>query len=585
MSNINWSVYQSRCFEWIERAIIENNKEMLCLVIEAVAGSGKTTVLREMIHRILTMVAKNKNQVKDLSILTAAFGKANAADLRKAIDSIGRDSGKWSYINELARKVHTKTLHGLSCGALIRGLNKRISRNGGRDKGLIIGNTDSGFNWKIQHLVMGSKKRGVSPVVFEIEDFDPSKYAIDLISLVGKIKAHGYVPTYAASESKEASKIKWYVDTINERTVHELVEMYTIERFYDVPVSVVTHWANAIVKASIKQSKTEIIDFDDMLYIPAILNLPFDKYDVVMIDEAQDISHVQRRIIHKLRKNGTILIAVGDSAQAIYMFRGAASNSMDLFRAEFNAQDADLPICYRCALSVEPLVTEHVPKFRVHEGNNYGTVLTLDTVNVPAMVPLASKTLVLCRNNAPLLKTAYNLLANNVPISMMGVDLAVGLVGLIDAVTKGVIKDTATFRGMLDNYIQQKKTKAAENGYKAKANFSKLDDETESLTIVLDNAIIDGRAVRTTDELKQAIAYLMRNKDGVKLSSIHRAKGFEADSVYIIERETANDDTFIPSKYAVTDEQLRQERNLYYVAVTRSKKRLYFVSVDAFASG
>lgn len=569
---MKWSKYQEDCFKWIESAIRRKDKNP-CLVIEAVAGSGKTTVLKEMVRRTIHAIADNR--CENMSILSAAFGKINAKDLRKAIDSIGNASNN-EVVRNLSKEVHTKTLHSLSCTTMLKALGKNISRNGGYDGGLVLGVTDSGFNWKIQHLILGSNKRGVSPVVFEMQNFDPQKYAMDLISLISKVKSHGLVPSYAVNERGQQARIKWSMGTVNEEIIKELVDIYTLERFYDVPVEILTHWVNNILKASIAQARHEIIDFDDMIYIPTIFGHPYKKYDMVMIDESQDISHVQRRIIHCLRnRKGSILIAVGDSAQAIYAFRGAASNSMDLFREEFNAEDLDLPVCYRCPKSIQELVVPTVPKFEVFEQNIEGSVVEVEKFDSENLKPLANRTMIICRNNAPLLSTAYNLLANSVPVSILGINLLSDLNGLIDAATEKRVVPVEMFDGMLQHYLAEKQAKAQENGYRI--NMSKLDDMRECLNIIIEN----NPSIKTTLDIKNAIKSLMCNKTGVKLATIHKAKGMESDSVFII-RSDEEGQRYIPSKYAITPEQIKQESNLEYVAITRAKKRLFFVPKNVF---
>lgn len=60
-------------------------------------------------------------------------------------------------------------------------------------------------------------------------------------------------------------------------------------------------------------------------------------------------------------------------------------------------------------------------------------------------------------------------------------------------------------------------------------------------------------------------------KEGdIVLSTIHSAKGLEWDTVYIL--SLIKD--FIPSKYATTEDSIEEERRLFYVAATRSKKKL-----------
>ena len=61
-------------------------------------------------------------------------------------------------------------------------------------------------------------------------------------------------------------------------------------------------------------------------------------------------------------------------------------------------------------------------------------------------------------------------------------------------------------------------------------------------------------------------------KDGIELSTIHRAKGLEADNVFII------CPSLIPSKLAKLPWQVEEEKHLQYVMCTRPKNTLNFVS-------
>lgn len=94
----------------------------------------------------------------------------------------------------------------------------------------------------------------------------------------------------------------------------------------------------------------KVIDFDDMLYLPLLHNVPFDKTSYVFIDEAQDTNSVQRALLHRLVAQR--LIAVGDPMQAIYGFRGADADALDKIREEFNALTLPLSVSYRCSQAV-----------------------------------------------------------------------------------------------------------------------------------------------------------------------------------------------------------------------------------------
>ena len=59
-------------------------------------------------------------------------------------------------------------------------------------------------------------------------------------------------------------------------------------------------------------------------------------------------------------------------------------------------------------------------------------------------------------------------------------------------------------------------------------------------------------------------------KEGVNLMTMHAAKGLEFDTVFVIE---ANEGS-CPYKKATTDEEIEEERRLFYVAITRAKRKL-----------
>ena len=58
--------------------------------------------------------------------------------------------------------------------------------------------------------------------------------------------------------------------------------------------------------------------------------------------------------------------------------------------------------------------------------------------------------------------------------------------------------------------------------------------------------------------------------EGVNLMTMHAAKGLEFDTVFVI----GADEGSSPYKKAVTDEEIEEERRLFYVAMTRAKRKL-----------
>lgn len=110
----------------------------------------------------------------------------------------------------------------------------------------------------------------------------------------------------------------------------------------------------AVVSKVFHQSVQDLdtIDFDDMLYLPVLLNAPFDQMDWVFVDESQDTNDIQVKILSRLGKKDTRFVFVGDPHQAIYGFRGANSDAMDKIRTLFSCSTLPLSICYRCSQEV-----------------------------------------------------------------------------------------------------------------------------------------------------------------------------------------------------------------------------------------
>lgn len=64
-------------------------------------------------------------------------------------------------------------------------------------------------------------------------------------------------------------------------------------------------------------------------------------------------------------------------------------------------------------------------------------------------------------------------------------------------------------------------------------------------------------------------------KDSVALSTLHSAKGLEYEHVYIVDVNEG----VMPYKKAVLDQDLEEERRMFYVGMTRAKKKLHLFSV------
>jgi superfamily I DNA/RNA helicase len=97
---------------------------------------------------------------------------------------------------------------------------------------------------------------------------------------------------------------------------------------------------------------TKLIDFDDMLFLCLLKNVPMDKYMNLFIDEAQDTNPVQLALTQRMLFPNGRVIAVGDSRQAIYGFRGADRSAMKKLKEAFAMEELPLSVSYRCSKAV-----------------------------------------------------------------------------------------------------------------------------------------------------------------------------------------------------------------------------------------
>jgi len=94
-----------------------------------------------------------------------------------------------------------------------------------------------------------------------------------------------------------------------------------------------------------EKKKNKMIDFDDMLIIALrvlekhenILEFYTSKYKYIQLDEAQDTSIVQHKLIKLLSKNHNNVFMVADDDQSIYGFRGAYPKYLLDFKSHYKS--------------------------------------------------------------------------------------------------------------------------------------------------------------------------------------------------------------------------------------------------------
>lgn len=306
-------------------------------------------------------------------------------------------------------------------------------------------------------------------------------------------------------------------------------------------------------------NQSNTVDFDDMLYLAVLRNVRLQAYDFVFVDEAQDTNAIQRALLHKVLTPSGRMVAVGDPAQAIYGFRGADSSSLANIAREFNAITLPLSISYRCSRAVVEYARKWVGHIEACDGAPEGEVVSLGQDWQPE--DIGADDLVVCRKSAPLLSLAYKLARRRIPANIMGKDLGAGLSSIVRKTNAVTIDD---LEGKLDTFFRREINKAEvkEDEQKVEA----LNDRWGMLRVIINNLPENNR---TVDALLQEITTLFSPKiNGIKLATIHKAKGLEADKVWWLGRDEC------PAKWAKRDWQKQQEVNLCYVAATRAKTTL-----------
>lgn len=305
----------------------------------------------------------------------------------------------------------------------------------------------------------------------------------------------------------------------------------------------------------------EVVDFDDMIWLPNVLDgMSYMQFDFILGDEFQDTNRAQMELVLKsISPNGNI-VGVGDRWQSIYAFRGASSTAMDDLKNRLDADELPLSLSYRCPVAVGQLVNERFPhiRFELPEWARPGKVCDMLERDVEKIIQ--PDDMVLCRVNADLVPVAFSLIRNGIKATIKGRDIGKGLVSLI---RKSKADDVNGLMSWLNDWKSKEMTKALLLGSDSK--ISSIQDRVETIEALSDGADTIAQVIGRCEDL------FSDEKSAVTLSTIHKAKGLEADRVFILRPD------LLPHPAAKKDEAKRQESNLEYVACTRSLNELIFV--------
>jgi superfamily I DNA/RNA helicase len=333
-----------------------------------------------------------------------------------------------------------------------------------------------------------------------------------------KAKALGYVPP--------SVKLP-HTPLINRTDFHRSMD--------EPPNEYAAELIDTLLTTSITKAYSGCIDFNDQIYMPALFGGTFPRFPRVMVDEYQDQSPCNHAMLTRLVKG--CLIGVGDPFQNIYGFRGAKADGMQAACEAYSMTQMPLSVSFRCPQRIVEHARWRVPHFQwTKEGGN---VITLDRFNGPDM---DDDTVVICRNNAPLLALAFRLLSVGRSVSMAGSDIGPKLCNILRKLGPSELSRSATVAAI--NEWEEARVLA---GSRSAA------DMAQCMRIFAQHG----------DSLGQAISYaehIFAQEGSIRLLTGHKSKGLEFDNVYFLDPWLLKDD--------------EQDCNLTYVIQTRSQNSL-----------
>lgn len=304
-----------------------------------------------------------------------------------------------------------------------------------------------------------------------------------------------------------------------------------------------------------------VVDFDDMIWLPVVLEMHGGTYDTLLVDELQDLTRAQVRLVAMLVENGGRAIGFGDPAQAIYQFAGADVDAVAALEEMTDAVRLPLSISYRCPRSVIALARRFVPDIEPHPSAPAGKVCYVSRETESGLRYIAERVrgndLVLSRTNAPLLSVALEFARRHAPAQIVGRRIDKEMLTTIDRSGAGSV---AGLLRWLDDWSAQEVTRLRAE----RLPTDRVEDRVASFAAVC-------RGAQSLHEVRGRIIQLFMPKPGasIRLSTVHQMKGEEAENVFVL-RDTfrVRDDDPKPGS---------EETNLLYVAITRAKHTLHMV--------
>lgn len=544
-------------------------------VILAGAGSGKTRVL---VHKVLNLIVTH--DIPPFSIAMITFTNKAASEMRerieKSLPEFGHPSASLGYVG---------TFHSL--GARILRIEAEYA---GLSKNFTI--YDEGDSLQVVKTILKEEN---------VKRFTPSYY----LNRISNAKCELITP-------------QKYEEVFADSNAETVAQVYS-------------HYEKHL-------RENQAVDFDDLLVktitllatTPEILKKYQRKFRYILVDEFQDTNGAQYEMTKLLAASHKNVTIVGDFSQSIYSWRGADIRNLERFKEDFpETKIFHLEKNYRSSQNILDYAFNVISKNKTHpilhlysENEKGEEVVLYEAENEEEEAFFVIREMesarredkdasfaLLYRTNAQSRVIEEALLHFGIPYVLIGgtrfyerrevkdvLSYLRLLVNPVDTVASERIKKLGKRRWEQFRELYQKTTNVenistenlidrvfAATGYldmydaESEEDYQRLENIKELKSVAL-------QFPKLTEFLEQVALVESeyfegeKKKDGVaqvKLMTLHQAKGLEFDVVFIMGVE----DGLLPHSRSLMDYfQLEEERRLFYVGITRARRKLYITS-------
>lgn len=306
-----------------------------------------------------------------------------------------------------------------------------------------------------------------------------------------------------------------------------------------------------------------VIDFTDMIYLPIRHNYALPQYEYVFVDEGQDLNNTQRELVRRIVSPKGRVVIVGDNKQAIFGFGGADVDSFEKNVDLFKAKLFSLHTTFRCSQAVVRDAKEVYDEINAWQDSPEGSVRNGDVSEAQ------DGDLILCRNTKPLIDVFFRLLQIDKKSFIVGKEIEKGLESLAEKCFHSNIENMMRLMEEEIHRVEVELKAKGINKVSADPRYRSICEKVDVLRFIMQ------KVDKASDVISTIHNIFAEDKKGIKLMTIHRSKGLECERVFIIdEYENVK---LIPSKYASKPDELKQEKNLNFVARTRAKNETIYV--------